>query len=139
MHSQGHRMEYDLVGIGFGPANISLAIALEELGWTGKTLFLERHGEPDWQREMLLDGTDIQHHPLRDFVTPRNPQSKYGFLSFLQSQGRLFDFLNLGIPFALRKDYAAYIRWVAHHFDHWASYAQDVVGVTLVESGADAA
>src|SRR5262249_58188395 len=106
-------MMYDLVGIGFGPANISLAIALEEMGWTGSVLFLERQPGPSWQPQMLLDGTDIQHHPLRDFVTPRNPRSRYGFLSFLKSEGRLFDFLNLGIPFALRKDYAAYIGWVA--------------------------
>jgi len=124
-------MTYDLVGIGFGPANISLAISLEEMGWTGSVLFLERQPEPSWQSQMLLDGSDIQHHPLRDFVTPRNPQSRYGFLNFLKSQGRLFDFLNLGIPFALRKDYAAYVAWVARQFDRWVRYSTKVVSFRL--------
>jgi L-ornithine N5-oxygenase len=128
-------MEYDLVGIGFGPANISLAIALDEIGWHGSMHFIERCDEPGWQPGMLLDGTDIQHHPLRDLVTPRNPQSKYGFLSFLSAQGRMFEFLNLGIPFALRKDYAAYIRWVARQFDRVVSYSQEVVDILVVPGG----
>lgn len=128
-------MEYDLIGIGFGPANISLAIALDEIGWNGSVHFIERCDGPSWQPGMLLDGTDIQHHPLRDLVTPRNPQSKYGFLSFLSAQGRLFEFLNLGIPFALRKDYAAYIRWVARQFDPVVSYSQEVVDVSVVPGG----
>lgn len=131
-------MDYDLIGIGFGPANISLAVALEELGWSGRSLFLERNAGPDWQADMLLDGTDIQHHPLRDFVTPRNPQSPYGFLSYLKSQGRLFDFLNLGAPYALRKDYAGYIRWVAGHFDDDVSYAEDVTAITMIDPGTGA-
>ena len=46
---------YDLVGVGFGPANIGLAVALEESGWSGSTLFLERLPAPDWQPGMLLD------------------------------------------------------------------------------------
>jgi L-ornithine N5-oxygenase len=130
-------MNYDLVGVGFGPANISLAIALEEIGWPGSVLFLERNSTPDWQSEMLLDGTDIQHHPLRDLVTPRNPQSRYGFLSFLQSQHRLFEFLNLGLTYALRKDYAAYIRWVARQFDRWTTYSQSVTAIRLNAIGND--
>src|SRR3954468_1530517 len=69
------REPYDLIGVGFGPANIGLAVAIEESGWEGSALFLERRAGPDWQPGMLLDGADIQHHPLRDFVTPRNPLS----------------------------------------------------------------
>jgi L-ornithine N5-oxygenase len=130
-------MDYDVVGIGFGPANISLAVALQEMGWGGSVLFLERYATPDWQPGMLLDGTDIQHHPLRDLVTPRNPQSRYGFLSYLKSRDRLFDFLNLGVEYALRKDYAGYIRWVAAHFDHWVAYSQSVASIKLGPSAGE--
>jgi L-ornithine N5-monooxygenase len=126
---------YDIVGIGFGPANIGLAVALEESGWGGRTLFLERRPTPDWQSGMLLDGTDIQHHPLRDFVTPRNPLSPYGFLNFLKCEGRLFQFLNLDIAFPLRKDYAAYVRWVADQFDRWVRYGQDVIDIRFEKNG----
>lgn len=122
---------YDLVGIGFGPANIGLAVALEESGWSGSALFLERRGTPDWQPGMLLDGVDIQHNPLRDFVTPRNPLSRFSFLNFLKSEGRLFQFLNLPAAFPLRKDYAAYVRWVADQFSHLVSYQSEVVDISL--------
>ncbi|MGD7411917.1 ornithine monooxygenase, partial [Salmonella sp. gx-f9] len=64
---------YDVVGIGFGPANLALAIALEEAGFAGSCLFLERRPSPQWQPEMLLPRSDIQNHPCRDLVTPRNP------------------------------------------------------------------
>lgn len=121
---------FDIVGIGFGPANIALAVSLEELDSDKSILFLESRTAPDWQPEMLLEGADTQHHPLRDFVTPRNPTSPYGFLSYLKSEGRLFDFLNLGMEFPFRKDYARYIRWVARHFDRWVSYGESVVSIS---------
>lgn len=126
---------YDIVGVGFGPANIALAVALEEAGFKGSALFLERNPGPDWQGEMLLDGSDIQHNPLRDFVTPRNPRSAYGFISYLHAEGRLFDYLNLDIPFALRKDYSGYIRWVARHFDRWVNYGEGVEAVLPLPGG----
>lgn len=126
---------YDLVGVGFGPANIGLAVALEESGWEGSALFLERRFGPDWQPGMLLDGADIQHHPLRDFVTPRNPLSPYTFLHFLKVHDRLFQFLNLDIAFPLRKDYAAYIRWVANCFDRWTRYGSEVRDVGFEPNG----
>jgi L-ornithine N5-monooxygenase len=80
---------------------------------------------------MLLDGVDIQHNPLRDFVTPRNPLSRFSFLNFLKSQGRLFQFLNLPAAFPLRKDYAGYVRWVADHFSESVSYGSEVVDISL--------
>lgn len=90
---------YDVVGIGFGPANLALAIALEEAGFAGSCLFLERRPSPQWQPEMLLPRSDIQNHPCRDLVTPRNPRSRYTFMNFLFENGRLFEHLNLGIEF----------------------------------------
>lgn len=123
---------YDLIGIGFGPANAALAIALEERGALDGALFLESGLAPDWQPEMMMEGTDIQHHPLRDLVTPRNPRSPYGFLTYLEAEGRLFDFLNLDAPFPPRTDYARYFRWVARQFDRVVAYGQTVTGLTPV-------
>ncbi|PQQ31837.1 ornithine monooxygenase [Photorhabdus luminescens] len=126
--------EFDVIGIGFGPGNISLAVSLEEKQITDSVLFLESNTAPDWQPEMLLAGSDIQHNPLRDFVTPRNPISPYGFLSYLKSENRLFEYLNLGLEFPLRKDYARYVRWVARHFDRWVSYGETAITITLDNS-----
>lgn len=106
----------DIVGVGFGPANIALAICLEELAPTLSHTYLEAQYTPSWQDQMLLDGSDIQNNPLRDFVTPRNPQSHYTFINYLKETGRLFEYLNLPAHYPLRREFAAYIEWAASHF-----------------------
>jgi L-ornithine N5-oxygenase len=126
-----HGSVLDILGIGFGPANIALAIALEERGSWNSVRFLERRNGPTWHPDMLLDGADIQNNPLRDFVTPRNPRSHYTFVNYLHSQGRLFDYLNLGLAFPLRKDYARYIEWVARQFDAVVEYDTEVASIGL--------
>ncbi|WP_158091436.1 MULTISPECIES: SidA/IucD/PvdA family monooxygenase [unclassified Pseudomonas] len=107
---------YDIVGIGFGPSNLALAIALEEAQSPLSYRFLDAKRQPDWQDGMLLSGSDIQNNPLRDLVTPRNPRSHYGFVNYLKETGRLFDYLNLPLAYPLRREYAEYIKWVAGHF-----------------------
>lgn len=122
---------YDVVGIGFGPANIALAIAFEEYQFTGSRLFLERRAGPSWQPEMLLPGSDIQNHPCRDLVTPRNPRSRYTFMNFLVENRRLFEHLNLGLEFPLRYEYAQYISWVADFFAKDVRYGTEVKSLQL--------
>lgn len=107
---------HDVAGIGFGPSNIALAICLQEMNSALDVCFFDAQSEPAWQGEMLLAGSDIQNNPLRDFVTPRNPMSRYTFVNFLHSNGRLFEYLNLPTHYPLRREYAAYIDWVARHF-----------------------
>jgi L-ornithine N5-monooxygenase len=124
---------YDCIGIGFGPSNIALAIALEENGLIDNTLFLEARDKVAWQPGMLLEGSDIQHNPLRDLVTPRNPQSRYGFLSYLKAKGRLFEFLNLDAPFPPRTEYASYVEWVAGQFSRVVRTAQPVDAIEAIE------
>ncbi|AMV41758.1 lysine N(6)-hydroxylase/L-ornithine N(5)-oxygenase family protein [Paraburkholderia caribensis] len=121
---------YDMIGVGFGPANIALAISLEEGSFEGKYLFIERNAHASWQSNMLLDGSDIQNHPLRDLVTPANPRSFYSFTNYLFVHKRLFDFLNLGIVHPMRREYADYIVWAASHFDGVVSYGEEVIKIT---------
>lgn len=127
--------EYDIIGIGFGPANIALAIALEELGGHTRCLFLERQPQACWQPQMLLSGSDIQNHPCRDLVTPRNPRSRYTFTNFLFEHNRLFEHLNLGLEFPLRREFAEYVIWVANCFAHQVAYDQSVKSLRLDNSG----
>src|ERR1041385_6504210 len=123
---------HDLIGVGFGPSNIALAIALVEMGPDIDHVFLERRESTFWQDGMLLDGSDIQNNPLRDLVTPRNPQSRYTFVNYLKQTGRLFDYLNLGLQYPLRKDYAHYVMWVAEHFRERVAYRSEVEATELV-------
>ncbi|NML31759.1 lysine N(6)-hydroxylase/L-ornithine N(5)-oxygenase family protein [Paraburkholderia antibiotica] len=109
---------FDVVGVGFGPANIALAIALEELRPELKCIFLERNEEVVWQKNMLFENaldvhSNIQNIPHRDLVTPRNPRSRYTFLNYLHENGLLFKHLNMDLMLPMRPEYARYISWVA--------------------------
>ncbi|MFI8418909.1 lysine N(6)-hydroxylase/L-ornithine N(5)-oxygenase family protein [Streptomyces sp. NPDC085479] len=122
---------HDVLGIGFGPANLALAIALEEEGHDLDIRFLEARPGPSWQSAMMLDGSDIQNHPVRDLVSLRNPRSRYSFINYLFENGRLLDHLNLPMEFPLRKEYAQYVTWAAGHFGRLVDYGTHVTGVTL--------
>ncbi|MGA9618090.1 MAG: SidA/IucD/PvdA family monooxygenase [Serratia proteamaculans] len=129
---------YDILGIGFGPANIALAAAFEELAPHFSVRFLERRPEAAWQPGMLLSGSDIQNHPLRDLVTPRNPKSHYSFTNYLFENRRLYAHLNLPLHYPLRLEYAQYIQWVAGFFAGQVDYnteAAEILPVQDAESG----
>jgi L-ornithine N5-oxygenase len=121
--------ELDVLGIGFGPANIALAIAAEELGSSLRLRFVEQSAQPGWQEDMLLPEADIQNHPLRDLVTPRNPRSRYTFVNFLFEHNRLFEHLNLPLVHPLRIEYRQYVRWVAQHFAQQVDYGDAVTAL----------
>lgn len=128
---------FDALGIGFGPANVALAVAIEEAAERGQpemaVHFLEAQEEPAWQGGMLLAGANIQNHACRDLVTLRNPRSRYSFLNYLFEENRLVEHLNLPAEFPLRKEYAQYITWVASHFAHLVEYGARATGIRIME------
>ena len=126
-----HVNVFDTIGVGFGPSNIALAVAHEEGGSDSSLVFFEANSEPTWQAGMRIEGADIQHNPLRDFITPRNPCSPYGYLSYLKAHNRLLRYLNLNASYPLRSDYEKYVCWVANAFSERVRYAEPVVTISL--------
>jgi L-ornithine N5-oxygenase len=132
-----HRQDvvHDIVGIGFGPANLALAIAVEEHNSAARpadrvdAVFLERQPEFGWHRGMLIDGTVMQVSFLKDLVTMRNPASAFGFVSYLHSRGRLVDFINHKTLFPTRVEFHDYLSWAAGQMGHAVRYGQEVVAV----------
>jgi L-ornithine N5-monooxygenase len=131
----------DLLGIGFGPANLALAIAAVEHNEAGAlppltVSFLEQQPEFGWHRGMLLDGATMQITFLKDLVTLRNPVSRFGFLSYLHSKNRLIDFINHKCLYPSRVEFHDYLRWCATQVDGLVRYGQRVVSARpVVESG----
>lgn len=127
---------HDLVGIGFGPSNLALAIALRErealTGEVVDAVFLEKQPEFGWHPGMLIEGTTMQVSFLKDLVTMRNPASGFGFLSYLKDRGRLADFINHKTMFPSRAEFHDYLEWAASAFDDQVRYGSEVVGVTPV-------
>lgn len=130
---RGHRA---LIGVGFGPSNIALAIALEErLGrfqLQTHVRFVERQSRSLWHGGMLLPHTSLQVAFLKDLVALRNPTSRYTFVNFLHQAGRLEEFVNLRTFFPYRLDFAQYIEWVADQFRSITHYGEAVVEVAPV-------
>jgi L-ornithine N5-oxygenase len=129
----------DLVGIGFGPSNLGLAIAIGEHNRTSSrpltATFLERQAAFGWHRGMLIGDATMQVSFLKDLVTMRNPSSDYSFLTYLQSRGRLVEFINHKVLFPLRIEFHDYLEWAASRLSHVVEYGQTVVGVEPVPSG----
>jgi L-ornithine N5-oxygenase len=107
--------EVEILAIGAGPANLALAVALEELApdLASSTLIVEQHETVLWQRGMLLPWSQSQVSFLKDLVTLRNPRSQYSFVSYLHSVGRLNEFINMGSFTPYRLEISDYLQWVA--------------------------
>ncbi|WP_433725983.1 lysine N(6)-hydroxylase/L-ornithine N(5)-oxygenase family protein [Actinoplanes sp. CA-051413] len=132
--------ELDVVGIGFGPSNLAMAIAVSEHN-SGRgpdarvrTRFLERQAGFGWHRGMLLDDATMQVSFLKDLVTLRNPTSEFTFLRYLHSQDRLIDFINHKNLFPLRVEFHDYFAWAAAQVDDQVTYDAEVLSVTPVAS-----
>ncbi|MEU7607370.1 SidA/IucD/PvdA family monooxygenase [Streptomyces sp. NPDC041003] len=108
--------EVGVLAIGAGPANLALAVAIEESGsaeLADGTLLLEQSPDIKWQRDLLMPWARSQVSFLKDLVTLRNPSSRFTFLNFLHSQGRLDEFVNLGTFHPFRWEFSDYLQWVA--------------------------
>ncbi|MEU8503824.1 lysine N(6)-hydroxylase/L-ornithine N(5)-oxygenase family protein [Streptomyces brevispora] len=129
---------HDLIGIGFGPSNVALAIALSEhnarVGRQEAVTahFFERQPAFGWHRGMLIDDATMQVSFLKDLVTLRDPSSEYTFLRYLQSRGRLVDFVNHKNLFPLRVEFHDYFEWAAAKVDGMVSYGHEVISVEPV-------
>jgi L-ornithine N5-oxygenase len=135
---------YDVVGIGFGPANLALAVCLEEAaeepgGRDLSRLFLESKPKSIWHPGLLLEDSLIQISVLKDLATVRNPRSYFTFLNYLKAKGRLFEFLNLRDLFPTRIEFNDYLAWVAGELRERVRYGREVVALEPVENGVDGA
>ncbi|MDH4580527.1 ornithine monooxygenase [Pseudomonas sp. BN415] len=129
---------YGMIGVGFGPSNLALAIALEEQGQScGRrfdSLFLDRQANYRWHGDTLVSQSELQISFLKDLVSMRNPTSRYSFVNYLHQQGRLVDFINLGTFYPCRMEYNDYLRWVASYFSEQCAYGERVERVEPVAS-----
>jgi len=125
---------YDVVGIGFGPSNLSLAIALEEFGASGpengiSSLFLERQSSFGWHRNMLLPSATMQISFLKDLVTFRNPTSSFSFVAYLHASGRLPQFVNNQDFFPTRQEFHQYLEGAHARVADHIVYGSEVTSI----------
>ncbi|MEU9252454.1 SidA/IucD/PvdA family monooxygenase [Streptomyces sp. NPDC048270] len=118
---------HDLVGIGIGPFNLSLAALAHGLPHQGAgelaTAFYDQRRDFRWHPGLLIDGATLQVPFLADLVTLADPASPWSFLNYLKHKERLFPFYFAEQFHIQRAEYDAYCRWAAGripglHFGH---------------------
>jgi L-ornithine N5-oxygenase len=128
----------DILGVGFGPSNIALAIAVAEHNANRPAAdrlsarFAERQPAFGWHTGMLIEGSRMQIPFLKDLATLRNPASDFSFVSYLDSKGRLVDFVNHKTLFPSRLEFHDYLSWCAGRLEPMVSYSATVVDVAPV-------
>ncbi|WP_373388223.1 lysine N(6)-hydroxylase/L-ornithine N(5)-oxygenase family protein [Pseudomonas alcaligenes] len=134
-------LEYDVIGLGFGPANLAIAVALEEdrrVREHGlRYCFLEKKPAFEWHGGMLLDDSRMQISFLKDLATLRNPSSRYTFVNYLHQKRRLEAFINISTFTPSRLEYNDYLSWAASHFAERVHYGEEVIGVEPVLDGGE--
>lgn len=102
----------DLLGVGIGPFNLSLAALAD--GVPGMDCaFLEQRAEFRWHPGLLIEGATLQVPYLADLTSLVDPTSPWSFLNFLRSRDRLFPFYFAERFHIHRAEYDAYCRWVS--------------------------
>ena len=103
---------YDLVGVGIGPANLSLAALADPIDGL-HAAFFERESAFRWHPGLMIDGAFLQVPFLADLVSLVDPTNQLSFLAYLRARERLFPFYfaeKFHIP---RAEYADYCAWVS--------------------------
>lgn len=119
----------DLVGIGIGPANLSLAALLKPHSRL-RARFFDRRAEFQWHAGLMLPNAALQVPFLKDLVSLVDPTSELSFLQFLATHKRLLCFINANFPQVLRREFNQYYRWACEQLDS-LEFGRDVHAVEV--------
>lgn len=106
-----HQQTLDLLGIGIGPANLSVAALLHPLDNVTSS-FCEKKPQFEWHPGLMFPEANIQVSFLKDLVTLADPTNVFSFVSFLHTQKRLYRFITANFSRISRMEYSQYLRWV---------------------------
>ncbi|MEW5289781.1 SidA/IucD/PvdA family monooxygenase [Erwinia papayae] len=103
---------FTLLGIGAGPANLSLASLLHGKPEI-KNLFLDGKNAFSWHDDQMIDGATLQVSLFKDLSTLTDPTNKFTFLAYLHEKGRIYHFLNAQFDEIPRREFRNYLAWAA--------------------------
>ncbi len=121
---------YDILGIGVGPFNLSLAALLKPL----KDLsikFVDNKKNFMWHPELMFDDATMQTSFLKDLVTPVDPTNPYSFLNYLVKNGQFYQFLNTARKALSRLEFEAYCRWVSVELKDIIDFDSNITNVSF--------
>ncbi|KAF2193545.1 hypothetical protein K469DRAFT_728747 [Zopfia rhizophila CBS 207.26] len=131
-HTANQQPTYDLICVGFGPAQLATAIALRDSHSQARVLFLERKPEFSWHPSSILPRTRMENAFVYDLATTRNPRSEFTYVNYLHTKERIVEFANMSILQPLREEFDEYLKWCAEKFQGVTKYGSEAVGIVPI-------
>jgi lysine N6-hydroxylase len=122
---------FHTVGLGAGPANLSLAAMYSALAPHEIALF-DAQDRPSWHSGMLHSGVRMQTGWVKDLVSLYDPTHPLSFLNYLVTTGRVFALLGAGFDTIPRIEYTQYLAWAAERIPN-ITYGTPVDEVRLAD------
>lgn len=118
------------VGVGVGPANLSLASILHRHPEVSN-LFLDKVDRFGWHDGQQIPGATLQVSMLKDLVSLTDPTNPFSFLAYLHEQGRIYHFINAQFSAIPRQEFRNYLEWASRRNPNVA-FGEEVLSVDLV-------
>jgi len=119
---------YDLLGIGIGPFNLSLAALLSPLNELN-IKFCDNKKELQWHPELLFDDAPMQTSFLKDLVTPVDPTNACSFMNYLVENGQFYHFLNTSRNVITRYEFDEYLKWSSRKLNPVLDFNSEILEV----------
>lgn len=119
---------YDLIGIGIGLFNLSLA-ALASKNPEIKCLFFDRKHRFDWHSEIMFADSEMQTSFLKDLVTPADPTNPHSFMNYLVQKGLFYSFINTNRKSISRREFEIYCQWVSQNLTSYLRFGSEIQSV----------
>lgn len=123
---------YRCVGIGAGPANLSLASLLHSHPEVSNLFFDKKH-QFGWHDGQRIPDTSLQVSLLKDLVLLSDPTSSFSFLSYLHEQGKIYHFLNAQFDAVPRQEFRNYLEWASRRNEN-IIFGEEVIAVEFDRS-----
>ena len=114
----------DLIGVGVGPFNLSLAALLEKTNLNYH--FFDSKPDFAWHSEILFKDSDMQTSFLKDLATSVDPTSPYTFLNYLVETGLFHMFMNTNRTNVSRREFEQYCLWATQKMQNKLSFSSQV-------------
>lgn len=124
---------FHTVGVGAGPANLSLAALYPSSPRESIALF-DRQPGPAWHPTLLYRGVRMQTGWLKDLVSLVDPTHELTFLNYLVSTGRLYAMLNAQFDAIPRIEYQRYLCWAARRLPN-VHYGVSIDQISFTDGG----
>lgn len=122
---------YDILGVGIGPFNLSLAALADDTELD--CIFLDENNRFDWHPGLMFEDAKLQVPFLADAVSLVEPRSKWSFLAYLKERHRLFPFYFREQWHIEREEYNDYLQWLSTSLKN-CLFNTRVLSITWIES-----